>query len=194
MAGVRSDADRRRDRHASGSSAAMPNTPALIGQGIAGLYRARRRDRRGPGRRVERLLAPTGELRLGRSRGGAARRRHGALGLGPGLRLPPRSRRCSKPAAQMGLTDGRGAAARLADASPARRRWPRRRPIRRRRCAGTSPRRAARRTRRWRDSKPRGVKDAFVAAILAARDRARELGDEFGARLMPEASLQRTAR
>ena len=27
----------------------------------------------------------------------------------------------------------------------------------------------------------RGMKDAFVAAILAARDRARELGDEFGA-------------
>ena len=27
----------------------------------------------------------------------------------------------------------------------------------------------------------RGVKAAFVAAILAARDRARELGDEFGA-------------
>lgn len=60
MAGIRSDALVR----ASGSTRvvrAMPNTPALIGQGIAGLY-ARPEvgaDERGA---VERLLAPTGRL------------------------------------------------------------------------------------------------------------------------------------
>ena len=58
MAGIRSDAIVR----ATGSARvvrAMPNTPALIGQGIAGLYA---RDAVGAAERaaVERLLAPTG--------------------------------------------------------------------------------------------------------------------------------------
>jgi pyrroline-5-carboxylate reductase len=60
MAGVRSDAL----VHATGSERvvrAMPNTPALIGQGIAALYA---RDAVGGGERgaVEQVLAPTGEL------------------------------------------------------------------------------------------------------------------------------------
>jgi pyrroline-5-carboxylate reductase len=60
MAGVRSDAIVR----ATGSARvvrAMPNTPALIGRGIAGLYA---RDAVGAAERatVERVLAPTGEL------------------------------------------------------------------------------------------------------------------------------------
>ncbi|MBA3625643.1 MAG: pyrroline-5-carboxylate reductase, partial [Methylibium sp.] len=60
MAGIRSDAVVR----ASGSERvvrAMPNTPALIGQGIAGLYA---RPEVGAGERasVEALLAPTGRL------------------------------------------------------------------------------------------------------------------------------------
>ncbi|MBI3153830.1 MAG: pyrroline-5-carboxylate reductase [Burkholderiales bacterium] len=58
MAGVRSDAVAR----ASGSERvvrAMPNTPALIGQGIAGLY-ARPAVDAGERAAIERLLAPTG--------------------------------------------------------------------------------------------------------------------------------------
>jgi len=60
MAGIRSDAIVR----ASGSvrvARAMPNTPALIGQGIAGLYA---RDAVSAAERVavEQVLAPTGEL------------------------------------------------------------------------------------------------------------------------------------
>jgi pyrroline-5-carboxylate reductase len=58
MAGIRSDAV----RDASGSERvvrAMPNTPALIGRGIAGLY-ARPAVGAGERARVERLLAPTG--------------------------------------------------------------------------------------------------------------------------------------
>ena len=59
MAGIRSDALAR----ASGSERvvrAMPNTPALIGQGMTGLFA---RDRVGPDERawVARLLAPTGQ-------------------------------------------------------------------------------------------------------------------------------------
>lgn len=60
MAGIRSDAIAR----AAGTARvvrAMPNTPALIGRGIAGLYAA---DPVEPAARalVERVLAPTGEL------------------------------------------------------------------------------------------------------------------------------------
>jgi pyrroline-5-carboxylate reductase len=60
MAGIRSDAIVR----ASGSARvvrAMPNTPALIGQGIAGLY-ARDAVAAAERRRIEQVLAPTGQL------------------------------------------------------------------------------------------------------------------------------------
>ncbi len=60
MAGVRSAAITR----ATGSSRvvrAMPNTPALIGQGIAGLYACPDVDAAGRAA-VERVLAPTGQL------------------------------------------------------------------------------------------------------------------------------------
>jgi pyrroline-5-carboxylate reductase len=60
MAGIRSDAIVR----ASGSVRvvrAMPNTPALIGQGIAGLY-ARDAVDAGERSKVEQVLAPTGRL------------------------------------------------------------------------------------------------------------------------------------
>jgi len=60
MAGIRSDAIAR----ASGSARvvrAMPNTPALIGQGIAGLF-ARAEVSAAERAAVEQVLAPTGEL------------------------------------------------------------------------------------------------------------------------------------
>jgi pyrroline-5-carboxylate reductase len=59
MAGIRSDAIAR----ATGAARvvrAMPNTPALIGKGISGLY-AREAVSAAERARVERLLAPTGE-------------------------------------------------------------------------------------------------------------------------------------
>ena len=60
MAGIRSDAI----VHATRSQRvvrAMPNTPALIGQGIAGLF-AREAVTADERRRVEQVLAPTGQL------------------------------------------------------------------------------------------------------------------------------------
>src|SRR5204863_5425351 len=60
MAGIGSDAI----AHAARTQRvvrAMPNTPALIGQGIAGLY-ARAAVRAEERRSVEQVLAPTGEL------------------------------------------------------------------------------------------------------------------------------------
>ena len=60
MAGIRSDAL----AHASGSERvvrAMPNTPALIGQGIAGLYARDAVDERDR-KLIESVLAPTGTL------------------------------------------------------------------------------------------------------------------------------------
>ncbi|MCK7493283.1 MAG: hypothetical protein MZW92_19065 [Comamonadaceae bacterium] len=69
----------------------MPNTPALIGRGIAGLYARdaveRRRARRGRGAaRAHRRTLWVGAR-------GRPRRRDGAVGLGPGLRVLLRSRR-----------------------------------------------------------------------------------------------------
>ncbi len=66
---------------------AMPNTPALVGTGAAAICPGHRGHRRGPrlGRRAA-LLGRHGRPR----RRAAARRRHGAVGLRPGLRVPVR--------------------------------------------------------------------------------------------------------
>ena len=64
MAGIRSDAIAR----AAGTERvvrAMPNTPALIGQGIAGLY-ARSAVTAADRAEVEAVLAPTGQHAVGR--------------------------------------------------------------------------------------------------------------------------------
>ena len=84
MAGIRSDAIAR----ATGSERvvrAMPNTPALIGDGIAGLF-ARAAVDAADRAAVERVLAPTGET-LWVAQRERPRRRDGAVGLGPGLRV-----------------------------------------------------------------------------------------------------------
>ena len=84
MAGIRSDAIVR----ATGSERvvrAMPNTPALIGQGIAGLY-ARAAVSAAERAAVEAVLAPTGRTLWVGARG-RSRRGDRAVGLGPGLRL-----------------------------------------------------------------------------------------------------------
>ena len=85
MAGIRSDAIAK----ASGSERvvrAMPNTPALIGQGVAGVY-ARPAVSADDRQRAAATLAPTGKAGLAR-RGGGAGCGHRAFRLRPGLRVP----------------------------------------------------------------------------------------------------------
>ena len=138
MAGIRSDAI----VAATGSERvvrAMPNTPALIGQGIAGAVRARRPSPTTTATDARRAARADRRAGLGR-RGGGARRGDRALGLGPGLRLPAaRGDARGRPA------DGACRPTRRAVSpsrpSPARPRSPPPRPSRRPSCASnvTSP-------------------------------------------------------
>ena len=95
--------DRRRKRKGA-RHPGMPNTPALIGQGIAGLFARGAVDRCGPRRRRS-VLAPTGELIwVGEEVSSTPSRRSRARARPTSFCC---SRRCSRRAAQMGL---RGAA------------------------------------------------------------------------------------
>ena len=145
MAGVRSDAI----VAATGSERVvrvMPNTPALIGQGIAGLF-ARAAVTDEDRADAIALLAPTGEL-IWVGEEAAARRRDGAVGLGPGLRLPA-ARGAARGRAADGACRRPWRAASPSRPSPARPRSPPRRPTRPPSCAASSPRPAARPRRRW---------------------------------------------
>lgn len=175
MAGVRSVAI----VAATGServARAMPNTPALIGQGIAGVY-ARAAATAADRAQVAALLAPTGEIVwveheealdavTALSGSGPAYVFHlleAMLAAGREMGLS------ESDAKRLALRTLSGAWA-LAAASGE--------PPETLRRNVTSPggTTQAAMTR----LEAAGVKDAFVAAILAARDRARELGDEFG--------------
>jgi pyrroline-5-carboxylate reductase len=175
MAGVRSDAVAR----ASGSERVvrtMPNTPALIGRGIAGLY-ARAAVGAAERSAVEALFAPTGatlwvdredDLDAVTAISGsgpayvfyvveAMMQAAGAMGLTPeqGKRLA------------LATFDGATALA-AASAEPPE-------VLRAQVTSKGGTTHAA--ITSLEDS---GVKDAFVRALQAARARARELGDEFG--------------
>ena len=175
MAGIRSDAI----VEASGSERvvrAMPNTPALIGQGVAGVY-ARPAVSAADREQVNATLAPTGKLVwLGDeaaldavtalSGSGPAYVFHlieamlaagGEMGLG------------EDEARRLAVQTVAGAAA-LASASNDS-------PETLRRNV-TSPGGTTHAAMTLIET--RAVKAAWVDAILAARDRARELGDEFG--------------
>jgi pyrroline-5-carboxylate reductase len=175
MAGVRSDAI----AAATGCERvvrAMPNTPALIGQGIAGLF-ARPAVADADRRNVESLLKPTGatiwfegeealDAVTALSASGPAYvfyvieamvRAGTAMGLAP------------DDARRLAVDTVAGAAA-LAAASAE--------PIETLRRNVTSP--GGTTHAAIAELERRGVADAFVAAIEAARQRARELGDEFG--------------
>jgi len=175
MAGVRSDALAR----ASGSERvvrAMPNTPALIGQGIAGLY-ARPAVDAGERATVERLLAPTGAT-LWVEREADLDAVTALSGSGPAYVFYLIEAMMAA-AREMGLDDAQGRAlaqatvagaaalAMQSSESPAALR-----------AQVTSPGGTTHAAISALDAA--GVGAAIVAAIRAAERRARELGDAFG--------------
>jgi pyrroline-5-carboxylate reductase len=175
MAGIRSDTIARAVA-TERIVRAMPNTPALIGQGIAGLY-ARAAVQADERAMVERLLAPTGRtLWVGResdldavtalSGSGPAyvfyvveAMIEAAVAMGLG----------AEQGRQLALATFAGSTA-LASASQDPPSLLRERVTSK---GGTTYAAIG-------ELEARGVKAAFIAALTAARDRARELGDEFG--------------
>lgn len=175
MAGIRSDAI----VQATGSEAvvrAMPNTPALIGQGIAGLYArpgvsdAQKAD-------VDALLSPTGRT-VWVDKESDLDAVTALSGSGPAYVFYVVEAMMAA-AEQMGLTAAQGrelalatvagaaALAQQSDESPA---------VLRERVTSKGGTTYAALTSLEKD----GVRDAFVRALQAAQTRARELGDEFG--------------
>ncbi len=176
MAGIRSDAIVR----ASGSERvvrAMPNTPALIGRGIAGLF-ARDAVTAAERAEVEALLAPTGAT-LWVAREVDLDAVTALSGSGPAYVFYV-AEAMMDAAVRMGLSEAQGRTLALATLEGATA------------LAQQSPLHPAE-LRAQVTSKggtthaaittldARGVKPAFVEAIQAACARARELGDEFGA-------------
>ena len=175
MAGIRSDTI----AAASGSAAvvrAMPNTPALIGRGIAGLF-ARDAVSAAQRREVEALLAPTGVLLwvvreadldavTALSGSGPAYVFYvveAMMAAGTEMGLSPEHSR------QLALAtfDGAAELARRSPLHPSA--------LREQVTSKGGTTHAAIST-----LEAAGVKAAFVKALHAARDRAAELGDEFG--------------
>ena len=175
MAGIRSDAIAR----ATSSERvvrAMPNTPALIGQGISGLY-ARPAVSPGECAAVERLLAPTGET-VWVAREEQLDAVTALSGSGPayvfyvlealidaGVELGLSSAQSRQLA--LATFAGATALARAADDPPE---------VLRQRVTSKGGTTHAAITALDAD----GVKAAFLGALIAAKRRAAELGDEFG--------------
>ena len=175
MAGIRSDAI----AEASGSERvvrAMPNTPALIGQGVAGVY-ARPAVSADDRQQAAATLAPTGKL-VWLAEEAALDAVTALSGSGPAyvfhlleamLAAGRRMGLADAEARTLALQTVSGAAALAAASSE---------DVETLRRNVTSPGGTthAAMTR----LEAHGVKEALVEAILAARERARELGDEFG--------------
>jgi pyrroline-5-carboxylate reductase len=175
MAGIRSEAI----VEATGSERvvrAMPNTPALIGQGVAGVY-ARPAVSAADKARVVATLAPTGQI-VWLADEAALDAVTALSGSGPAyvFHLIEAMLAAGR---EMGLGDDEarrlavqtvaGAAALAATSSD---------PPETLRRNVTSPGGTTHAAMTRIES--HGVKAAWIEAILAARDRARELGDEFG--------------
>jgi pyrroline-5-carboxylate reductase len=180
MAGIRSDAIAR----ACGITPAqarivrsMPNTPALIGRGIAGLYAtpAVSADERGL---VEQVLAPTGQT-LWVEREADLDAVTALSGSGPAYVFYFVEAMMAA-AAQMGLSPEQGKRLALAtfDGATALAAQSSEAPevLRERVTSKGGTTYAA-----LQSLEASGVKAAFVQALRAAQQRARELGDEFGA-------------
>jgi pyrroline-5-carboxylate reductase len=176
MAGIRSDAIAR----ATGSERvvrAMPNTPALIGEGIAGLF-ARAAVTPADRGLIERVLAPTGET-LWVAQEADLDAVTALSGSGPAY-VFFFLEAMAQAAADMGLSAEQGrrlaeatfkgatALARASDETPET--------LRSRVTSKGGTTYAA-----ISAMEASGVKPAIVAALRAAQVRARELGDEFGA-------------
>lgn len=175
MAGIRSDAIAR----ATGSQAvvrAMPNTPALIGQGISGLY-ARPAVSPDQRREVEALLAPTGRT-LWVAREEDLDAVTAVSGSGPAYVFYVLEAMTAA-AEAMGLTPEQGrelALATVAGAAALAQQSGEPAAVLRERVTSKGGTTHAALTSLEAD----GVRDAFVRALQAAQARARELGDEFG--------------
>jgi pyrroline-5-carboxylate reductase len=175
MAGLRSDAIAR----ASGSERvvrAMPNTPALIGQGISGLY-ARPAVGDAGRAQVEAVLAPTGQT-LWVAREEDLDAVTALSGSGPAYvfyfveAMMEAAQRMGLDAAQgkrlaLATFDGATRLAASSDEPPAT--------LRERVTSKGGTTYAA-----LTSMEASGVREAFVRAMLAACERVRELGDEFG--------------
>ena len=175
MAGIRSDAI----AAAAGTERvvrAMPNTPALIGMGVAGLY-ARPAASADDRRRVERILAPTGRT-LWVEREADLDAVTALSGSGPAY-VFYFVEAMMQAAAEMGLSPEQGrqlALATFTGAAELARRSDE--PVQVLRERVTSKGGTTFAALQALDSD--GVKAAFVRALKAAQQRARELGDEFG--------------
>jgi pyrroline-5-carboxylate reductase len=175
MAGIRSDAIAR----ATGAERivrAMPNTPALIGQGIAGLY-ARAAVSAADKGQVEAVLAPTGRM-LWVAREADLDAVTALSASGPAY-VFYFIEAMTQAAQEMGLSGEQGKALALATFAGATA------------LAGTSdePPEVLRERVTSKGGtthaaltvmEASGMKGAFVRALKAAQQRARELGDEFG--------------
>ena len=181
MAGIRSDAIARAiaDGQGRGSERivrAMPNTPALIGMGIAGLF-ARAAVNDADRALVERLLAPTGEV-VWVAQEADLDAVTALSGSGPAYVFYFVEAMVAA-AEQMGLSAEAGkklALATFAGATELARRSDETPAVLRERVTSKGGTTYAALT----TMREAGVEPAIVAALRAAQQRARELGDEFG--------------
>ena len=175
MAGIRSDAI----AHASGSERvvrAMPNTPALIGLGISGLY-ARAAVGAAQRAQVEALLAPTGQT-VWVDREDDLDAVTALSGSGPAYVFYFVEAMIAA-AQQMGLSAAQGkqlALATFAGATELAATSDEPPQVLRERVTSKGGTTHAALT----SLEASGVKAAFIAALRAAQQRAHELGDEFG--------------
>jgi pyrroline-5-carboxylate reductase len=176
MAGIRSEAIAR----AAGSERvvrSMPNTPALIGQGIAGLF-ARMAVTDDDKAQVEGVLAPTGET-LWVANEADLDAVTAISGSGPAY-VFYFVEAMTQAARDMGLTEQQGkrlALATFAGATSLAQQSNETPEVLRERVTSKGGTTYAALTALEAD----GVKASFVKALRAAQQRARELGDEFGA-------------
>jgi pyrroline-5-carboxylate reductase len=180
MAGIRTDSL----RAATGSARivrAMPNTPALIGMGITGLFATAAvtaADRAG----AEQVLSPSGEL-LWFDREGDLDAVTALSGSGPAY-VYYFIEAMIQAAGEMGLSVEQGrrlAMATFAGATALAQRSPESPAVLRERVTSKGGTTYAALMSLDNDA----VKSAFVRALHAARERARALGDEFGAGAAP---------
>ena len=175
MAGIRSDSMVRATR-TERIVRTMPNTPALVGQGMTGLY-ARDAVSAADCAQVEAVLAPTGQL-LWVPREDDLDAVTALSGSGPAY-VFYFVEAMMEAATQMGLSAEQGkqlALGTFAGATSLARASPEAPAVLRERVTSKGGTTYAALT----SLEASGVKAAFITALKAAQQRARELGDEFG--------------